>query len=263
MGLIRQAAEQGAQVVVLQELFNAPYFPNVYDHRFFDWAEPLNGTLLSGMSSLAKELGTVLVIPFFEERMTGVYHNSAAVLDADGTLLGVYRKLHIPDDPGFYEKYYFTPGDDSTGIPVFETQFGKLSVLICWDQWFPELARIAALKGAEILCYPTAISLVVDEGKEEKRIHSEAWTTIQRSHAIANSVYVAAVNRVGKEKDSSFWGHSFVSGPFGQILAQAGEKEEVLLASCDLDAIKKQRLNWPFFRDRRIDMYEDLIKRTV
>ena len=261
MGLIREAAGKGANIICLQELFNTIYFCREYNEEFFRWAEPLKGELSQSLSSLAKELGVVIIAPFFEKRAEGLYHNSLVIIDADGSLLGSYRKMHIPDDPGFYEKYYFTPGDEETGFKVFETKFGKIGTLICWDQWYPEAARITALKGAEILFYPTAIGTLASEGKKEKQEFHDAWETIQRSHAIANGCYVASVNRVGKESGTKFWGGSFVAGPFGQILSKAGEKEEVLITQVDLNAIGKQRQAWPFFRDRRIDMYRPILKR--
>ena len=261
MGLIRDAAEKGAQIVCLQELFNTLYFCVDYNEDYFDWAEPLDGELVQSLTELAKELGIVLIAPFFEKRAKGVYHNSLVVIDADGRNLGSYRKLHIPDDPGFYEKYYFTPGDEDPGFKVFDTKFGKIGTLICWDQWYPEAARITALKGADILFYPTAIGTLATEGRKEGKEYQDAWETIQRSHAIANGCYVASVNRVGKESGSKFWGGSFVAGPFGQILNKAGNKEEVLVTEIDLGEIEKQRKAWPFFRDRRIELYKPILKR--
>lgn len=261
MGLIREAAEKGAQIICLQELFNTPYFCVDYKDEFFNWAEPINGELVQSLSELAKELGTVIIAPFFEKRAKGVYHNSLVVIDTDGSVLGNYRKTHIPDDPGFYEKYYFTPGDEESGFKVFDTAFGKIGTLICWDQWYPEAARITALKGADILFYPTAIGTLSTEGKKEQKEYQDAWETIQRSHAIANGCFVASVNRVGKESGSKFWGGSFVAGPFGQVLNKAGSKEEILITEIDLDQIEKQRKSWPFFRDRRIDLYKPILKR--
>lgn len=261
MGLVRDAAAKGAQIICLQELFNTPYFCVEYKEEYFDWAESLDGTIVSSLADLAKELEVVIVAPFFEKRAKGLYHNSLVVIDADGSVLGSYRKMHIPDDPGFYEKYYFTPGDEDEGFKVFKTQFGTIGTLICWDQWFPEAARITALKGADILFYPTAIGTLASEGKKEQKAYHDAWETIQRSHAIANGCYVASVNRVGKESGSKFWGGSFVAGPFGEVLAKAGDKEEILLSEVDLNAIDKQRKTWPFFRDRRIDAYRPIIKR--
>ncbi len=262
MGLIRDAAEMGAQIVCLQELFNTLYFCVDYNDEYFDWAEPLDGTLVQSLQALAKELEIVIIAPFFEKRAKGVYHNSLVVINADGELLGSYRKLHIPDDPGFYEKYYFTPGDETSGFKVFDTKFGKIGTLICWDQWYPEAARITALKGADIIFYPTAIGTLANEGKKDQKEYQDAWETIQRSHAIANGCFVASVNRVGKESGSKFWGGSFVTGPFGQILKKAGSKEEILVTEIDLSAIEKQRKTWPFFRDRRIDLYKPILKRV-
>ncbi|MEX0721450.1 MAG: carbon-nitrogen hydrolase [Balneolaceae bacterium] len=262
MGLIREAADKGAQVICLQELFNTTYFCMDHSEKNFDLAEPIDGELADSLKGLASELEVVIIAPFFEKRAKGIYHNSLIVIDADGSLLGSYRKIHIPDDPGFFEKYYFTPGDEETGFKVFDTRFGEIGTLICWDQWYPEAARITALKGADILFYPTAIGTLHSEGRKEKREFQDAWETIQRSHAIANGCFVASVNRVGKESGTKFWGGSFVAGPFGQILAKAGNKEEVLLVDVDLNTIEKQRKAWPFFRDRRIDMYRSILKRT-
>lgn len=261
MALIREAAEKGAQIVCLQELFNTIYFCVDYKEEYFDWAEPLDGDLVHSLSELAEELGVVIIAPFFEKRAKGVYHNSLVVIDADGRVLGNYRKTHIPDDPGFYEKYYFTPGDEESGFKVFDTRFGKIGTLICWDQWYPEAARITALKGADILFYPTAIGTLATEGKKEQKEYQDAWETIQRSHAIANGCFVVSVNRVGKESGSKFWGGSFIAGPFGQILNKAGNKEEVLVQEIDLGDIEAQRRKWPFFRDRRIDLYSPILKR--
>tara|TARA_R100000963_G_C4640805_1_gene104445 strand:- start:1363 stop:2160 length:798 start_codon:yes stop_codon:yes gene_type:complete len=261
MGLIREAAEQGAQIICLQELFNTLYFCVDYNDDYFDWAEPIDGELVISLSDLAKELEVVIVAPFFEKRAKGIYHNSLVVIDVDGQVLGNYRKTHIPDDPGFYEKYYFTPGDEETGFKVFDTKFGKIGTLICWDQWYPEAARITALKGADILFYPTAIGTLPTEGKKEKKEYQDAWETIQRSHAIANGCFVASVNRVGKESGSKFWGGSFVAGPFGQVLNKAGSKEEILVTEIDLSEIEQQRKTWPFFRDRRIELYKPILKR--
>lgn len=261
MGLIREAAQQGANIVCLQELFNTLYFCVDYNEDYFKWAESLDGELVQSLCELAKELEVVIIAPFFEKRAKGVYHNSLVVIDADGSLLGSYRKTHIPDDPGFYEKYYFTPGDEDSGFKVFKTKYGTIGTLICWDQWYPEAARITALKGADILFYPTAIGTISTEGRKEQKEFQSAWETIQRSHAIANGCFVASVNRVGKESGSKFWGGSFVAGPFGQILQQAGSKEEILITEIDLSAIEKQRQAWPFFRDRRIDLYKPILKR--
>ncbi|MDZ7714690.1 MAG: carbon-nitrogen hydrolase [Balneolaceae bacterium] len=256
---IKEAAGQGAQVVLLQELFNTTYFCQNMDDSLFDLAQPIPGAVTEQLSSLADELNLVLVAPFFEKRAAGVYHNSLVVIDTDGTLMGTYRKKHIPDDPGFHEKYYFTPGDDD--YQVFDTQYAKIGPLICWDQWYPEAARITALKGAELLVYPTAIGTLPDEDEATGTEFLEAWQTIQRSHAIANGCFVASVNRVGQEGDIKFWGHSFVAGPFGQMLVEAGTEEEILITEIDLAKIEKQRQVWPFFRDRRIDTYKSILKR--
>lgn len=263
MSLIREAAEAGAQIICLQELFNTLYFSANYDEKHFDLAQPLDGEVTESLSELASELNVVIIAPFFERRAAGVYHNSLIVIDADGTVLGSYRKTHIPDDPSFYEKYYFTPGDEESGFKVFETKYAKIGTLICWDQWYPEAARITALKGAEILFYPTAIGTLSSEGRKEKKEFHDAWETIQRSHAIANGCFVASVNRVGKESGTTFWGGSFVAAPFGQMLGKAGEKEEVLVVECDLSSIESQRRTWPFLRDRRIDMYDGIQKRLL
>ncbi len=263
MGLIRDAANKGAQIICLQELFNTQYFCVNYEERHFNLAQPLDGEVTKSLSELAAELEIVIIAPFFEKRSSGVYHNSLVVIDADGGVLGSYRKTHIPDDPGFYEKYYFTPGDEESGFKVFQTKYGKVGTLICWDQWFPEAARITALKGADILFYPTAIGTLSSESKQEKTEFHDAWETIQRSHAIANGCFVASINRVGKEAGTKFWGGSFVAAPFGQILAKAGGKEEVLVVECDLASIESQRKTWPFFRDRRIDMYKGITKRVL
>ncbi|HET6527823.1 MAG TPA: carbon-nitrogen hydrolase [Balneolaceae bacterium] len=258
---IKEAAEKGGQIIALQELFNTTYFCKTVDDKFFDWAEPIPGPLTDQLCELAGELEIVLVVPFFERRTAGIYHNSLVVIDADGTLLGTYRKKHIPDDPGFYEKYYFTPGDGD--YRVFDTKYAKIGPLICWDQWYPEAARITALKGAEILIYPTAIGTLPDEDERTAKEFQDAWLTIQRSHAIANGCFVAAVNRAGKEGEITFWGQSFVAGPFGQMIAQAGSEEGILITEIDLSKIEKQRQAWPFFRDRRIDTYKPILKRFI
>jgi N-carbamoylputrescine amidase len=256
---IKAASGKDANIILLQELFNTTYFCQTVDEKFFDWAEPIPGPLTDQLCKLAKQLEVVIVAPFFERRTAGIYHNSVVVIDADGTLMGTYRKKHIPDDPGFHEKYYFTPGDDD--YRVFETKYAKIGPLICWDQWFPEAARITALKGAEILVYPTAIGTLPDEDEQTAKEFHCAWQTIQQSHAIANGCFVAAVNRVGKEGEITFWGQSFVAGPFGQMIAQSGSEEEILITEIDLLAIEKQRRTWPFFRDRRIDTYGSILKR--
>jgi len=258
---IEEAARNQANVICLQELFTTTYFCKEVKEVYYDYAESMPGSLSDRFSELAKKYNIVLILPYFERAAAGLYFNSAAVIDADGSYLGKYRKMHIPDDPGFYEKYYFTPGD--TGFKVFNTQYGKIGVLICWDQWFPEAARITALKGADIIFYPTAIGTLPEEGKEEKRKFLNAWQTIQKSHAVANGCYVASVNRVGTEDTISFWGHSFVAGPFGETLAEAGEDEDILIAECDFSKIETQRRTWPFFRDRRIDSYEGIQRRYI
>ena len=261
--LIRKAAEEGANIICLQELFTTLYFCNTHDEKNFDLAEKLDSEFVKDLCRLCSELGIVLIAPFFEKRAQGLYHNSLVVIDADGSVLGNYRKMHIPDDPGFHEKYYFTPGDKESGFQVFDTAYGKIGALICWDQWYPEAARITALKGAEIIFYPTAIGMLRKESRKQKKIFKDAWITIQRSHAIANGCFVVAVNRVGKENGNKFWGNSFVAGPFGQIIKQGGEKEEVIIAEIDLEAIESQRREWPFFRDRRIDVYDGVLRRMI
>ena len=258
---IRQAAAEGAQVICLQELFNTLYFCIDYDESAFAHAESLEGPTLQRLRQEAASLGVVLVVPFFEKRAPGVYHNSAVVYDADGSVAGFYRKMHIPDDPGFCEKYYFTPGD--TGYQVAHTAFGKLGMLICWDQWFPEAARLTAMKGAEVLIYPTAIGVLAHETPQQQQEFRDAWQTIQRSHGIANGCFVAAINRVGTENGTQFWGGSFVSGPFGEWIAQAGEQEAILHATIDPAVLDEHRRTWPFFRDRRIDSYGELTQRML
>jgi len=257
---IREAAGNGAQIICTQELYQSLYFCQHHNEEFFDLAESIPGPTTDKTAELAKELGVVIVSSLFEKRMAGVYHNTATVHDADGSFLGIYRKMHIPEDPGFHEKYYFTPGD--TGFKVFDTQFGKVGVLICWDQWFPEAARLTAMKGAEIIFYPTAIGVLPNEDAEVKKEFMEAWETMHRCHAVANGCYVAAVNRVGTESGITFWGDSVVYGPFGKVLAQADDKECILYAECDFSSIEKQRRTWPFLRDRRIDAYQDILKRS-
>ena len=274
---IRAAASQGAQVICLQELFDAPYFCKVADAERFDLAEPIPGPTVARMQALARELGVVIVVPMFEKRAPGVYHNSAAVVDADGTLLGVYRKMHIPEDPLYFEKYYFTPGEiynhgaapgQPTGFRTFDTEFGRIGVLICWDQWYPEAARITALMGAQVLLYPTAIGWHPAEKEEWGVAQADAWRTIQRSHAIANGVYVAAANRVGHEPEPGtegieFFGHSFICDPFGRVLSEAGTDPAILIAEVDPARIEYTRRNWPFMRDRRIDAYGPILNRYL
>ncbi len=262
---IREAAARGAQIICLQELFDAPYFAQATKAERFDLAEPIPGPTVTSMQALAKSLSVVLIVPIFEREAAGVYRNSAAMIDADGALLGVYRKLHIPDDPQYYEKYYFTPGDT---FRVWPTKRAKVGTLICWDQWFPEGARITSLLGAEILFYPTAIGWHPAEKDAVGQDQLSAWQTIQRSHAIANGVFVAAVNRVGHEpepgtKGIEFWGHSFIADPFGRVIAQAGTGPEVLVATCDPAIIEETRRNWPFLRDRRVDAYAPIGNRFI
>lgn len=258
---IAGAAAQGAQIILLQELFQTLYFCRTHDPENFQLAEEIPGPSTRRLSELARELGVVLVVPLFERAAPGVYFNSAAVIDADGSLVGTYRKMHIPEDPGFHEKFYFTPGD--LGYKVFETGYGRIGTLICWDQWYPEAARITAMMGADLLVYPTAIATLPEETDEDKKRFIDAWQTAQRGHAIANGCYVAAINRTGMEGGFRFWGRSFVSGPFGEMVAEAGEEEQILTADLDFSEIEKQRQIWPFFRDRRIDSYDPVLKRWV
>jgi len=263
---IRQAADAGAHIVCLPELFRAPYFCQQEDPSLFDLAEPIPGPSTQRLAEVARATKTVVVASLFERRTAGIYHNTAAVLDADGSLLGIYRKMHIPDDPLYYEKYYFTPGD--TGFRTFDTRYGRIGVLVCWDQWFPEGARLTALRGAEVIFYPTAIGWHPREKEEYGAAQHQAWELIQRAHAVANGVYVAVVNRVGHEgpADSGleFWGASFVSDPFGGLLHKASHHdEELVLAKCDPARQEEIRRNWPFLRDRRIDAYGDLTKRWI
>lgn len=258
---IRKAAANGAQVVLLQELFNTLYFCTGYDEEAFTYAESSNSMMHQRIQALAAELELVIVVPFFEKRAPGVYHNSAVIYDADGKQAAFYRKMHIPDDPGFCEKYYFTPGD--LGYQVAHTRYGNIGILICWDQWYPEAARITAMMGADLLVYPTAIGVLANETESQKNEFREAWEMIQRSHAIANGCFVAAVNRVGTEAGTTFWGDSFVVGPFGQWIARAGENEEILHAKIDLSSIDEHRRTWPFFRDRRIDSYKGITERLL
>lgn len=259
---IRDAAAQGAQIICLQELFASRYFCQSEDTAHFRLAEPIPGPSTTTLGQLAAALQVVLIVPLFEQRAAGLYHNSAVVFDADGSQCGVYRKMHIPDDPGYYEKFYFTPGD--LGFRSYSTRYGTVGVLICWDQWFPEAARLTALSGAQILFYPSAIGWHDEEPAEVARAQHEAWETVQRSHAITNGVYVAAVNRVGREGEVTFWGASFVAAPCGQLVARAPHDEETtLIATCDLTAIETMRQNWPFLRDRRIDTYGALTSRFL
>jgi N-carbamoylputrescine amidase len=261
---IRKAAEAGAEIVCTQELFRTHYFCQRQDPNLFDLAEPIPGPSSERLAAAAKESGAVVVASLFEHRAPGLYHNTAAVFDADGSLAGLYRKTHIPDDSLYFEKYYFTPGD--LGYRVFETRFARVGVLVCWDQWFPEAARLTALQGAEVLVYPTAIGWHPREKEEFGAQQQEAWELVQRGHAVANGVYVAAVNRVGHEGPAGggleFWGSSFVSDPFGVVLGRTStDAEAVLVVPCDRHRLDDVRRNWPFFRDRRIDTYEPLTRR--
>jgi N-carbamoylputrescine amidase len=263
---IREAAGKGAQIVCVQELFRSQYFCQREDAALFDLAEPVPGPTSESFARLARELQVAIVGSVFERRAAGVYHNTALVVDADGSLLGIYRKMHIPDDPGYYEKYYFTPGD--LGFPCFDTRFARVAPLVCWDQWYPEAARLAALAGAQVLFYPTAIGWHPAEKARDGAAQLDAWRTIQRAHAIANGLYVAAVNRVGyegpPETGLEFWGGSFVVDPFGKLLAEAShDREETLVVECDPRRIEEVRRNWPFLRDRRIDAYTGIISRLI
>ena len=258
---IKEAASKGAQLVCLPELFVSQYFCQEEDHDKFKLAEPIPGPTTEAISKAARDNNVAVIAGIFEKRARGLYHNSAAVIDRSGKLLGVYRKMHIPDDPHYYEKFYFAPGD--LGFKAFETENGKLGTLICWDQWYPEAARLTALLGAQILFYPTAIGWFPEEAESTKEMQ-DAWETIQRAHGIANGVFVVAVNRVGKEGKINFWGSSFVSGPFGEIMAKASsDKEEVLVVKCDLSKIDTTRQGWPFLRDRRIDAYKGISSRFL
>ena len=256
---VGSAAERGAEIVCLPELFCSRYFPQQESAAAFDLAEPVPGPTTERMTKLAREQGVVLIVPIFERRASGLYHNSAAVIDRTGELLGVYRKAHVPDDPLFYEKFYFAPGEAE--FRAFDTSAGRIGVLICWDQWFPEAARLLALDGAEILFYPSAIARSPGESDTEHAAQLDSWITVQRGHAIANGVFVAAVNRVGREADLDFWGSSFACDPQGRMLARASDQEETLIVDCDLARVEEQRRAWPFLRDRRIDAYGGLTKR--
>ena len=270
---IREAAKQGAQVICLPELFQTQYFCQREDLTLFDLAEPIPGPATKRLSAVASELKVALVVSLFEKRASGVYHNTAAIIDADGALRGKYRKMHIPDDPLYYEKYYFTPGD--LGYQAFDTEAGRVGTLVCWDQWYPEGARLTALKGANVLFYPTAIGWHPAEKAEFGKAQHDAWRTIQRGHAIANGVYVAVVNRVGKENGDvrgnaaagpglEFWGGSFLCDPFGVVIAEAShDKQEILIGEVDLARIEDVRRNWPFLRDRRIDTYAPITSRLI
>jgi len=261
---VKDAASKGAQIVCLQELFTSLYFCDVEDYENFKLAEPIPGPTTDALSAIAKETGVVIIASLFEKRAQGLYHNTTAVLDADGSYLGKYRKMHIPDDPAYYEKFYFTPGD--LGYKIFKTKFANIGVLICWDQWYPEAARLTALMGAEILFYPTAIGWATSQDAATNEEQYNAWQTIQRSHAVANGVHVVSVNRVGFEQNGAmkFWGGSFVSNPFGTLLAKAShDQEEVMVVPVDLSKTDSYRTHWPFMRDRRIDSSADLVKRFI
>jgi N-carbamoylputrescine amidase len=259
---VKEAAAKGAQIICLQELFTSLYFCDVEDYDNFALAESIPGPSTDALQIVAKELGVVIIASLFEKRAQGIYHNTTAVLDADGAYLGKYRKMHIPDDPGFYEKFYFTPGD--LGYKVFKTKFATIGVLICWDQWYPEAARITALMGAEILFYPTAIGWATTQDEATNTEQYNAWQTIQRSHAIANGVHVVGVNRVGEEAGVKFWGGSFISNPFGTLLYKAShDHEEIIVQEVDLAKSDSYRIHWPFLRDRRIDSYQPIVKRFI
>ena len=258
--LIDRAAEDGATVICTQELFRTTYFPQEEDDRHFELAESLTAATCKALSARAKKHGAVVVGSLFERRAPGLFHNTSVVWDADGSVAGMYRKMHIPDDPRFFEKFYFTPGD--LGFRAIQTKAGRLGVLICWDQWFPEAARLTALHGAEVLIYPTAIGTWIGE-KEFQPVQHDAWRTMQRAHAIANGVHVAAINRVGTEGEITFWGHSFVAQPDGQVVAEASDVESVLVVDCERNKTDDARQGWPFLRDRRIDAYSPLTKRYL
>jgi len=270
---VRKAARGGAQIICLPELFRTQYFCQREDPALFDLAEPIPGPSSNALAEVAKQEGVVIIASLFERRAAGIYHNTAAILESDGSLLGTYRKMHIPDDPLYYEKYYFTPGDQN--FRAFDASAGKIGVLICWDQWFPEGARLTALRGANVLFYPTAIGWHPAEKAEFGVAQHDAWKTIQRSHAIANGVYVAVANRVGMEHGDirgkransaglEFWGGSFIADPFGRVLAEAShDKEEILTAEVDLSLLEEQRRHWPFLRDRRVDAYAGLTERFL
>lgn len=261
---IREAAGKGAQIVCLQELFTSLYFCDVEDYDNFKLAEPIPGPSTDALQKVAAELGVVVIASLFEKRAQGLYHNTTAVIDAGGEYLGKYRKMHIPDDPAYFEKFYFTPGD--LGYKVFKTKFATIGVLICWDQWYPEAARITSLMGAEILFYPTAIGWATNQDEETNNEQYGAWQTIQRSHAVANGIHVVSINRVGFEQEGrmKFWGGSFIANPFGSLIVQAShDKEEVIVKELELDKTDRYRTHWPFMRDRRIDSYQPITKRYI
>jgi N-carbamoylputrescine amidase len=260
------AASRGAQIICTQELFRSQYFCQAEDHKYFELAESIPGPTTAAFQKFAKQKKVVVIASLFEKRAAGVYHNTAVVIDADGSLLGMYRKMHIPDDPLFYEKFYFTPGD--LGFRSWQTRYGKIGVLVCWDQWYPEAARLTAMQGAEILFYPTAIGWHPGEKAEQGERQHSSWETIQRAHAIANGCYVAVPNRIGHEKLAGdgiqFWGQSFVAGTSGEIIAKASsDKDEILVVPIDLGKVDETRTHWPFLRDRRIDAYGDLTRRLI
>ena len=272
--LVEEAAKQGAQIICTQELFRSQYFCQLEDHRFFKTAETIPGPSSNAFCKIARQYGVVIIASLFEKRADGLYHNTAVVIDADGSLKGIYRKMHIPDDPLYYEKFYFTPGD--TGFRAWDTKFSKIGVLICWDQWFPEGARLTALQGAQILFYPTAIGWHPSEKAEFGEAQHDSWELIQRSHAVANGCYVCAPNRIGIEKilgangkpvsedGIQFWGQSFVASPDGKVVHRASvEKEEIIIVPADLERVEFSRTHWPFLRDRRIDAYGDMTKRFI
>ncbi len=266
---VEEAARAGAQIICLPELFRSQYFCQKEDAAFFDFAETIPGPTTEALAQAARKAGVVVVAPLFERRAPGLYHNSAAIIDADGRIAGLYRKMHIPDDPAYYEKFYFTPGD--LGFRAFDTRHARIGTLICWDQWYPEAARLTALRGATALFYPTAIGWHPDEKQQYGGAQRDAWRTVQRGHAIANGVYVAAVNRVGHERGASatgkgieFWGSSFLADPFGVVVAEAStDREEIVIGEVDLDRIEDVRRNWPFLRDRRIDAYGGIERRHL
>lgn len=274
LNLLHRCADQGAQILCTQELFTTQYFCQVEEHRFFDWAEPIPGPTTEQLQKLAKDRGVVVVGSLFERRSAGLYHNTAVVIDADGSLMGLYRKMHIPDDPLYFEKFYFTPGD--TGFRTWRTQHGDIGVLVCWDQWFPEGARLTAISGAQILFYPTAIGWHPSEKAEFGQPQHDSWELMMRSHAVANGCFVCAPNRIGNEvildhkgrpasEDGiEFWGRSFVAGTDGQVIQRASDdQEQTLVVACDLGKVEFARTHWPFLRDRRIDAYGDLCKRFI
>lgn len=259
---VNVAAKKGAKIVCLQELFRSRYFPQSEDAKNFRLAEPIPGPTTEALGRLARQKKIVIIASIFERRSAGIYHNTAVVLDADGSIRGKYRKMHVPDDPCYYEKFYFAPGD--LGFPSFGTRYARIGVLVCWDQWFPEAARLTSLSGAEIVFYPTAIGWLPDEPRAVAQAQLSAWELVQRGHAVANGVFVAAANRVGREGKLRFWGNSFVAGPMGEVVARAGmNRDEVVVARCDLKKIDETRQSWPFLRDRRVDAYGALAARFL